>query len=165
MLLLFHFIVRRNVQWNVLMFWLSVRSPARLTCNISQHAVKITFLSCPKMWAWIFKQCSTTRKICLKTLKQSGHVHISAHLGLHLTKLNLKCVNFFDIKILSPFPSLLVWLFAMLKKKKNQRNSGLSNGMSLGWDCLRGVFGKPVWQQVLFLQFHLVTLLVQKSHT
>lgn len=44
MLLLFHFIVRRNAQWNVLMLWLCAQSTARLTSNISQHAVKVTLL-------------------------------------------------------------------------------------------------------------------------
>lgn len=78
-----------------------------------------------------------------KNMSQNSKAYIcsNVHLCLHLAKLKLKCVNFLDIKILSPFPSLLAWLFAMLKKL---RNSVSTNGVSLGWDCLEGVFGKPV---------------------
>lgn len=78
-----------------------------------------------------------------KNVSQNSKAYIcsNVHLGLHLAKIKLMYVNFLDIKILSPFPSLLPWLFAMLKKL---RNSGSTNGVSLGWYCLGGVFGKPV---------------------
>lgn len=111
-LLLFHFIVRRNVQWNALMLWLSVRSPAKLTRNISQNAVKITLLSCLRN-AGLCKHsghessnsAQKSEKICLKTHKHMFINLFKCSPGSSLGKVKADVFTFFDIKILSPFPS------------------------------------------------------------
>lgn len=114
--LLFHFIVRRNVQWNALMLWLSVRSPAKLTRNISQNAVKITLLSCLRN-AGLCKHsghessnsAKKSLKMCLKTHKHyfqsCSYICSNAHLGSSLGKVKAEVCTFLDIKILSPFLS------------------------------------------------------------